>query len=105
MPLLEETLKLTKAIARADHPDTLTSMNNLAMGYNRRQAGLGPAALGGNPETHEGQTGADHPETLTSMNNLAVGYRSAGKLELALPLCEETLKIRKAKLGPTTPIR
>ena len=37
------------------------------------------------------------------MNNLAVAYRDAGKLDLALPLFEETLKLRKAKLGPDHP--
>ena len=47
--------------------------------------------------------GPDHPDTLTSMNNLAVGYQDAGKLDLALPLYEETLKLMKAKLGPDHP--
>jgi tetratricopeptide (TPR) repeat protein len=37
------------------------------------------------------------------MNNLAVGYLAAGKLDLALPLLEETLKLRKAKLGSDHP--
>jgi tetratricopeptide (TPR) repeat protein len=34
------------------------------------------------------------------MNFLASGYRSARKLDRALPLFEETLALRKAKLGP-----
>ena len=37
------------------------------------------------------------------MHNLASAYRAAGKLDLALPLFEETLKLRKAKLGPDHP--
>jgi tetratricopeptide (TPR) repeat protein len=37
------------------------------------------------------------------MGNLAVGYQKAGKLDLALPLLEETLKLRRAKLGPDHP--
>ena len=37
------------------------------------------------------------------MNNLAVAYQAAGKLDLALPLLEETLKLQKAKLGPDHP--
>jgi len=37
------------------------------------------------------------------MNNLALAYRAAGKLDQALPLLEETLKLRKAKLGPEHP--
>jgi hypothetical protein len=37
------------------------------------------------------------------MNNLAVGYQAARQLDKALPLFEETLKLRKAKLGPDHP--
>jgi eukaryotic-like serine/threonine-protein kinase len=47
--------------------------------------------------------GADHPDTLRSMNNLAAAYVSAGRLDKALPLHEETLKLRQAKLGPEHP--
>jgi tetratricopeptide (TPR) repeat protein len=37
------------------------------------------------------------------MNNLALAYRDAEKLDLALPLFEQTLKLFKAKLGPEHP--
>ena len=37
------------------------------------------------------------------MNNLATGYLTAGKLDKALPLFEETLALQKAKLGPDHP--
>ena len=37
------------------------------------------------------------------MTNLALGYKAAGKLGQALPLLEETLKLRKAKLGADHP--
>ena len=37
------------------------------------------------------------------MNNLGRGYQQAGKLDLALPLLEETLKRREAQLGPDHP--
>ncbi len=47
--------------------------------------------------------GPDHPDTLNCMSNLAGAYRDAGKLDLALPLFEETLKLWKAKLGPDHP--
>ena len=39
------------------------------------------------------------------MYNLAVAYQTAGRLSEALPLFEETLKLRKAKLGRTIPLR
>jgi tetratricopeptide (TPR) repeat protein len=34
------------------------------------------------------------------MNNLARAYQAAGKLDLAVPLFEETLKLVRVKLGP-----
>jgi tetratricopeptide (TPR) repeat protein len=37
------------------------------------------------------------------MSNLAEAYRNAGKVELAMPLQKETLKLSKAKLGPDHP--
>ncbi len=37
------------------------------------------------------------------MNNLALGYHSAGRLDEAVPLLEETLPLRKAKLGDEHP--
>jgi tetratricopeptide (TPR) repeat protein len=37
------------------------------------------------------------------MSSLASGYRAAGQLDRALPLYEETLRLRKAKLGPDHP--
>jgi tetratricopeptide (TPR) repeat protein len=37
------------------------------------------------------------------MNNLAGGYRAAMKPDKALPLLEETLTLRRAKLGPDHP--
>jgi hypothetical protein len=43
--------------------------------------------------------GADHPGTLASMHNLATAYQTAGQLELALALYEQTVKLRKARLG------
>src|SRR5205085_5651804 len=51
--------------------------------------------------------GADHPDTLNSMHNLATGYQAAGKPDLALPLLEQTLRLRQAKQGadhPDTPL-
>ncbi len=42
-------------------------------------------------------------ETRSSMHNLALAYHDAGKLDLALPLFEETLRLTKAKLGPDHP--
>jgi serine/threonine protein kinase/tetratricopeptide (TPR) repeat protein len=48
--------------------------------------------------------GPDHPDTLIAMNNLATAHQAAGKLDLALPLFEETFKLKKAKLGAEHPV-
>jgi tetratricopeptide (TPR) repeat protein len=104
LPLFEETLKLNKAKLGADHPVTLTSMNNLAVSY--QAADKLDLALPLFEETlklNKAKLGADHPDTLNSMNNLASAYQAAGKLDQALPLLEETLKLYKIKLGPDHP--
>jgi len=97
-------LKRMKAKLGVDHPSTLTSMNNLALGY--QAAGKLDQALPLYEETlklSKAKLGADHPDTLNSMHNLAGGYKEAGKLDQALPLYEETLKLQKAKLGADHP--
>ena len=38
--------------------------------------------------------GPDHPRTLTALHNRALGYSYDWKLDLALPLLEETLALR-----------
>ena len=87
-----------------DHPDTLTSRNNLAGAY--REAGrLGQAiALYEQVLTdrirvlHE-----DHPDTLTSRNDLAVAYESAGRLAEAIALYEQVLTDLVRILGNNHP--
>ena len=91
----------------ADHPDTLTSMNNLATGY--QAAGKLDLALPLFEETlklRKAKLGPDHPDTLTSMNNLAVGLpgrREAGPGPAALRGDAEAR--RRPSWAPTTPTR
>ena len=47
--------------------------------------------------------GPEHPDTLLCMDALAGVYLAAEKLDLAVPLYEETFKLMKAKLGPEHP--
>jgi serine/threonine protein kinase len=104
IPLFVKARETRTAKLGADHPYTLTSMNNLAEGY--QAAGKLDLALPLLEETlklKKAKLGADHPDTLGSMNNLAAGYHHVGKLDLALPLYEETLKLTKAKLGADHP--
>jgi serine/threonine protein kinase len=105
IPLFEKARATYADTQGADHPDTLTSMNNLASSYH--EAGQLTNALTLWEEVlrlRQATQGADHPDTLTSMNNLAVSYRTTGRdLAKALPLLEETLQLRKAKLGTDHP--
>ena len=87
-----------------DHPDTLTSRNNLAYAY--ESAGDLGKAIPLYEQTladRERVLGPDHPDTLTSRNNLAGAYESAGDLGKAIPLYEQTLADRERVLGPDHP--
>ena len=87
-----------------DHPDTLTSRNNLAYAY--RAAGDLGRAIPLFEQTltdRERVLGPDHPDTLTSRNNLAYAYQAAGDLGRAIPLFEQTLTDTERVLGPDHP--
>ena len=88
-----------------DHPDTLTSMNDLAIGLpGRRQARAGGAAVRGDARAHEEVEARSRPPRHShSMNNLASAYQAAGKLDRALPLYRGDAALRKSKLGPDHP--
>jgi tetratricopeptide (TPR) repeat protein len=104
LPLYEHILAKRAATLGADHPDTLRSMNNLAVAY--QTAGQLQKALPLYEQTLAKRTatlGADHPDTLTTMNNLASAYLAAGQLQKALPLLEDTLAKRTAKQGADHP--
>ncbi|MEU1827519.1 tetratricopeptide repeat protein, partial [Streptomyces abikoensis] len=88
----------------ADHPDTLTSANNLANAYH--SAGDPGRAIPLLKQTLTDSMrvlGADHPDTLTSANNLANAYYSAGDLGRAVPLYEQTLTAMVRVLGADHP--
>jgi tetratricopeptide (TPR) repeat protein len=89
LPLFEETLRLMKAKLGAEHPTTLTIMNNLAHAY--KDAGDLDRALPLFVDTlrlMNAKLGADHPHTLASTANLAGAYQTAGDLDRALLLFE-----------------
>ena len=88
----------------ADHPDTLTSRNNLACAY-QAAGDLGRAIPLLEQALADGVRvlGADHPDTLASRNNLAGAYQAAGDLGRAIPLYEQTLADRRAGAGRRPP--
>jgi eukaryotic-like serine/threonine-protein kinase len=97
-------LALRATVLGEDHPETLASMNNLAVAY--RLAGRLDEAVA----LHEKQLGLaqsrlglDDLDTLMSMNNLALAYRMAGRNDRAIALFEHVLARRTAKLGRDDP--
>ncbi|MEV0896599.1 tetratricopeptide repeat protein [Actinoplanes sp. NPDC049802] len=102
--LFEQALADRRRVLGDDHPDTLTSVNNLAGAYRSagdlgRAIGLFEQALADRRRI----LGDDHPDTLTSVNNLAYAYRSAGDLGRAIPLFEQALADRRRVLGDDHP--
>ena len=92
------------ALLGPEHPDTLTSRNNLASAY--QAAGRRTDALPLFERTLtecERLLGPEHPDTLISRNNLASAYHDAGRPTDALALFERTLTEYERLLGPDHP--
>ena len=101
IPLFLRCRAIRIATLGLDHPDTLSSMNNLACSYDLNgQINLAVPLYEETYRLRKDKLGDAHPDTLISMNNLALGYSSLGKYELALPLYEKVLKLRETILGP-----
>jgi serine/threonine protein kinase len=98
--VFERALILRRAQFGDDHPDTLASMNNLAMAY--QDAGRFDKAipvLETTLEKRRANLGEDHADTIETMNDLAVAYWQAGQAARAIPLFEATLAKVRGTLG------
>ena len=89
------------------HPDTLASMNHLAVTLRARgdQGDLGEAREF-QERVLEGcrrVSGEEHPNTLTSMNNLASTLQAQGDLRGARELEEQVLEVRRRVSGEEHP--
>jgi tetratricopeptide (TPR) repeat protein len=97
-------LQLRNRVLGVEHPDTLTSVNNLASLYTSQgRYGEAEPLLVGALEASERVLVVEHPDTLTSMNNLALLYASQGQYGKAEPLYERALEARKRVLGVEHP--
>ena len=100
----ESALEISRSELGDRHPDTATSLNNLAglyrsMGQYERALLLLESAL----EIRRSELGDRHPSTAMSLNNLAGLYESMGQYERALPLYESALEISRSELGDRHP--
>lgn len=88
----------------ADHPDTLTSANNLALhlgilGEHQRSGALTDDTLARRRRI----LGEDHPDTLASARQLALGLYASGNYPQARELYEEILRRQRRILGDDHP--
>jgi len=102
--LFERQLEFRRRVLGPEHPDTLTSMSNLAntlgaQGEAARARKLNEETL----DIRRRVLGPEHPDTLTSMSNLANTLGTQGELAPARKLNQETLEIRRRVLGPEHP--
>jgi tetratricopeptide (TPR) repeat protein len=101
LPLFRDALAIRERTLGPEHPDTATSLNNLALlrQHQGDLAGVRPLferALA----IWEKALGPEHPETLTALNNLGCLLRDQGNSTEARPLFERALTIRENVLGP-----
>jgi tetratricopeptide (TPR) repeat protein len=104
LPLYRRALESRERVLGAEHPATLTSVNNLAgclraLGDASGALPLYRRAL----ESRERVLGAEHPDTLTSVNNLAYCLETLGDASGALPLYRRALESRERVLGAEHP--
>ena len=102
--LYEQVLADRVRVLGPDHPDTLTTRNNLAGAYYfAGRFGEAIELLGRVLAERERVLGPDHPDTLTTRNNLAFAYHSAGRFDEAIELYERVLAEQERVLGPDHP--
>ena len=103
-PLKERALAIYEQVLGPEHPDTATSLNNLALLLEAQGdlAGAQPLferALA----IDEKVLGPEHPDTATPLSNLALLLKAQGDLPRAWPLIERALAIREKVFGPEHP--
>ncbi|KAK3341084.1 hypothetical protein B0T25DRAFT_329824 [Lasiosphaeria hispida] len=100
----QQALQLSEKVSGQEHPDTLTSMNNLALvlrgqGKYQEAEQMHRRAL----QLREKVLGQEHPDTLTSMNNLALVLQSQGKYQEAEQMHRQALQLREKVSGQEHP--
>ena len=95
-----QVMDMRKKLLGEEHPDTLTSMANLASTYrNQGRWNEAEKLFVKVMDMRKKLLGEEHPDTLTSMANLASTYRNQGRLDEAEKLEVQVMDIRKKLLG------
>jgi tetratricopeptide (TPR) repeat protein len=102
--LFERALAISEARLGPDHPDTATSLSNLANVLRDQGDPAGARRLYERAVAiSEARLGPDHPTTAQSLNNLASVLRAQGDLDAARSVHERALAMFEAGLGPDHP--
>jgi tetratricopeptide (TPR) repeat protein len=98
--ILEQVLGVCRRVLGEEHPDTLTSMNNLTVNL-RGQGDLSGARKIQEQvlDVRRRVLGEEHPDTLVSMSNLATTLSYQGDLPGARKIQEQVLDVRRRVLG------
>ncbi|RPA89592.1 TPR-like protein [Choiromyces venosus 120613-1] len=102
--MVRRALEGREKVLGPDHPDTLTSVNNLAsllraLGRHGESETMSRRAL----EGREKVLGPDHPDTLTSVNNLASLLQTLGRHGESETMSRRALEGYEKVLGPDHP--
>src|SRR6266550_1977007 len=99
-----QVMKMRKEKLGLHHPDTLSSMGNLASTYwNQGRWGEAEKLQVEVTEASKEKLGSCHPETLSSMANLATIYRNQGRWDEGEKLEVQVTKVQKEQLGSHHP--
>ena len=102
-PILQ-VMETRRRVLGPEHPDTLTSMANLASTYWNQGRWMEAEELEVQVmETRRRVLGPEHPDTLTSMANLASTYWNQGRWTEAEELGVQVMETRRRVLGPEHP--
>ncbi|KAH8832112.1 hypothetical protein DL96DRAFT_1779913 [Flagelloscypha sp. PMI_526] len=103
--IFETAVEGMKRLLGPEHPDTLTTMHNLASSYTDLGRATEAASLTEQVlALRKRIIGPEHPNTLMTMNNLANSYRDLGRATEALSLKEQVLALAKRIIGPEHPL-
>jgi tetratricopeptide (TPR) repeat protein len=95
---------LRREVLGLEHPDTLTSMANLASTYRNQGRWKEAESLEVQVmETRKRVLGEEHLDTLVSMNNLALTFLNQGRWKEAESLGVQVMETRKRVLGEEHP--
>jgi tetratricopeptide (TPR) repeat protein len=101
---LERALELRHRTLGDKHPDTLASMNSLALLYHHQSKFAESERINFKLlEARREVLGEEHSDTLKTMNNLAESYRGQGKYAQAEPLMKRALELKSRVNGPENP--